>query len=86
MLFVFIIEDCDIAYYANGNTEYLRGKDAEEVLNRLENVPSNLFKWFTENELKGNTSQCHLLICSGENMDVKNIGTFKFDIAAVKGY
>ena len=48
----FIKEDCDIANYADGNTPYLSGNNTEEVLNGLENVPSNLFQWFTENELK----------------------------------
>ena len=70
----FIIEDCDIANYADDNTPYLRGKNVEEILNGLENVVPNLFRWFTENELKGNTSKCHLLISSGETVHV-NIGT-----------
>ena len=69
-----IMEDCDIANYAEDNTPYLSGKNVEEVLNGLENVSSNLFQWFTENELKGNASKCHLLIRSGENVHV-NIGT-----------
>ena len=43
-------------------------------MNGLENVSSNLFQWFTENELKANASRCHLLISSGENVHV-NIGT-----------
>ena len=45
----FIIEDCDIANYADDNTPCLRRKNVEEVLNSLENVSSNLFQWFTEN-------------------------------------
>ena len=70
----FIIEDCDIANYAADNTSYLSGKNVEEVLKGLENVSPNLFQWFTENELKGTASKCHLLISSNENMHV-NIGT-----------
>ena len=70
----FIIQDCNIANYADGNTPYLNGKNVEEVLKGLENVSSNLFQWFTENELKGNTSKCYLLISSVENVHV-NIGT-----------
>ena len=68
------MEDCDIANYANDNTPYLSEKNVEEVLNGLENVSSNLFQWFTENQLKGHASKCHLLISSGENVHV-NIGT-----------
>ena len=69
-----IIKDCDIANYAEDNTPYLSGRNVDEVLNGLENVSSNLFQWFTETELKGNASKCHLLISSGENVHV-NIGT-----------
>ena len=70
----FIIEDCDFANYADDNTPYLSGKNAEEVLNGSENVSSNLSQWITEAKLKGNASKCHLLTSSGENVHV-NIGT-----------
>ena len=43
-------------------------------MNGIENVSSNQFQWFPENELKGNAIKCHLLISSGENVHV-NIGT-----------
>ena len=44
----------------------------------LENVPSNLFQWFNENELKENATKCHLLISSSENVHV-NIGTSQIE-------
>ena len=40
---LFIVEDCDIANYADDNTPYLIGKNIE-VLNGLENVSANLFQ------------------------------------------
>ena len=43
-------------------------------MNCLENESSNLFQWFTENELKGNASKCHFLIRSVESTHV-DIGT-----------
>ena len=66
----FIVVDCDIANYADDNTTYLSGKNVEEVLNGLENMSSNLFQWFTENELKGNSSKYNLLTSSGEHVHV----------------
>ena len=42
-------------------------------MNGLEIVSSNLFQCFTE-KFKGNASKCHLLIRSGENVNV-NSGT-----------
>ena len=82
---LFIIEDCDIANNADDNTPYLRGKIVGEVLNDLENVSSDLFQWFTENELRGNASICHLLINSGENVHV-NIRTSQIKTAIAKGH
>ena len=72
----FIIKDCDIANYADDNTPHLSEKNVEEVLNDLENVSSNLFQWFTENELKGNASKCQLLINFGKNVHV-NVDTLQ---------
>ena len=72
-IFFFIIEDCDIAKDADDNTPYLKGKNVGEISNGLENVPSNLFQWFPENELIGNTSKCNLLISSVENVHVNNV-------------
>ena len=71
--FFFIIEECDIANHADDNTPYLKGKNVAEISNGLENVLSNLFQWFTENKLKGNTSKCNLLISSVENVYVNNV-------------
>ena len=73
MRFFFHYRDCDIAKHADDNTPYLKGKNVGEISNGLENVPSNLFQWFTENELKGNTSKCNLLISSVENVHVNNV-------------
>ena len=66
----FIVEDCDIANYADDNFLYLSGKNVEEVLKSLENVSSNLL----QNELKGNASNRHFQTSSGENVHV-NIST-----------
>ena len=49
-------------------------KNIEEVLNGLGNASSKLFQRFTENELKGNASKCHILTSASENVHV-NIGT-----------
>ena len=49
-------------------------ESAEEVLNSLQDVSSVLLQWFTNTKLKGSVSKCHLLISSGENVDV-NIDT-----------
>ena len=69
----FITEDCDIGNSADDNIPYFTEKYVGEVFNGLENVPSNLFQWFTWNELKGNARKSDLLLSSGKNVHV-NIG------------
>ena len=55
----------------------LSGKNIEKVLNGLENAPLNLFYWLAEKELKGNANNCHLLITSGENVDIRKRGYYE---------
>lgn len=71
---LFIIEGCDIVNSVYYNRPYFSEKYVEEVFNGLENVSSNLFQWFTKNELKGNARKCYLLISSDKNVHV-NIAT-----------
>ena len=45
----FIIEDTDIASYANDNTPYFSVDNIDGVITFLEEAPSILFKWFNDN-------------------------------------
>ena len=80
-----IMEGCDIVNCADDSSAHLLKRNVEEVLNSLENMTSKLFRWFTDNKLKGKTSKCHLLISSGENMHV-NIRHLRLKREVVKGY
>ena len=55
------ITDCDIASYA-ATTPYCSSFSLDKVINKLEACTNNLFKWFHENHMKGNTDKCHLLV------------------------
>ena len=55
-----IIDDIDIANYADGNTPYVTADHIDGV--SLENVSNTLFKWFSDNLFKGNADKCHLLV------------------------
>ena len=67
------LEDFDIAYYADDFAPYCAGKNAEFVLNNLEQPSTILFEWRNNNCMKGNTNKSHLLL-SGNSRVTATIG------------
>ena len=61
-----IMENIDIASYANDNTLYTTGNSTEEVIQKLENAAKTLFQWFNDNQMKANPDKCHFL-CNTNN-------------------
>ena len=45
----FIIENTDIAIYADDNTPYISADDIDGVIKSLEEASATLFKWFSDN-------------------------------------
>ena len=74
----FIIENTDIASYADDNTPYISADDIDGVIKSLEEASETLFKWFSDNLMKSNPDKCHLLISTNNTVKMK-IG--HFDIA-----
>ena len=74
----FIIENTDIASYADDNTPYISADDIDGVIKSLEEASATLFKWFSGNLMKSNADKCHLLISTNNTVKMK-IG--HFDIA-----
>ena len=56
-----IMENIDIASYADDNTPYTTGNSMEEVIQKLENAAKTLFQWFSDNQMKANPNKCHFL-------------------------
>ena len=57
----FVMENMDIASYADDNTPLTTGNSIEEVIQKLENAPKTLFQWFSDNQMKANPDKCHFL-------------------------
>ena len=57
----FIIDNIDIASYADDDTFYSVGKSQCELETKLQKASVKLFKWFHENGLKANQDKCHFL-------------------------
>ena len=71
----FIIEDTDIASYADDNTPYISADKIDGVIKSLEEASKILFKWFSDNLMKINANKCHFLVCTNNTVKIK-IGNF----------
>ena len=58
----YFLEDLDIASYPDNSTPYCASKNAEFVVNNLEQPSTILFEWRNNNCIKVNTAKSHLLL------------------------
>ena len=49
-----ILENIDIANYADDNTTYPTGNSIEKVIQKLGNAAKTLFLWFSDSRMKAN--------------------------------
>ena len=73
----FILNDVDIASYADDNTPYVIADDINGVITSLEQTSKALFEWFENNLLKSYADKCHLLVSSS---DAVNLRVSEYDI------
>ena len=66
----FIIEDTDIARYADDNTPYVSADNIDEVIKSLKEASDTLFQWFN-NLMKINAEKCHLLVGINNTVKIK---------------
>ena len=71
----FIIEDTDIASYANDKTPYVVADNIDGVIKILEETSEILFRLFNDNLMKINVDKCHLLVSRNNTAKIK-IGNF----------
>ena len=67
----FVVSQTDFAAYADDNTPYVEGNNIDEVINMLENDSIQLFKWFSDNQMKANKDKCHLIVSSNVKVSMK---------------
>ena len=63
-----ILNNIEIASYADGNTSYCSYKNFEDVITCLEMTADDLFAWFNNNGRKANADKCHLLLSTKEKL------------------
>ena len=74
-----IIQNINIASYADDNTTCTTGNSIEEIIQKLENAAKILSHWFSYNQMKINPDKSHFLRRSNsevtltfENQKIKN--------------
>ena len=65
-----IVDDIDIANYADDNTIYKEHENIDDLITSLQDSATKLFKWFDDNQMKGNTDKCHLLLSKNESFEI----------------
>ena len=67
----FIMNETEIASYADDNTPYTSCQNIDNVIRTLENDSVRLFKWFSNNQMKANKDKCHLLLTNKQGVTMK---------------
>ena len=57
-----IMENIDIANFADDNTPYTTGNSTEEVIRKLENAAQTLFQCFNDNQKKATSDKCRFFM------------------------
>ena len=65
-----LVDDIDIANYADDNTIYKEHENIDDLITSLQDAAAKLFKWFSDNQMKGNTDKCHLLLRKDESSEI----------------
>ena len=68
-----IVGNIDFARYADNTTPYLTGENTKEVIEALENSKNSskeLMQWFSNNQMRGNDDQYHLLTSSNKESTI----------------
>ena len=64
-----IVKDVNMASYADDNTLYDSCDTIEEVISSLQSSSKKLFQWLSDNQMKGNTEKCHLIMSTDQTVN-----------------
>ena len=65
-----IVDDIDIANCADDNNIYKEHENIDDLTTSLQDAPEKLFKRFSDNQMRGNTDKCHLLLSKDESSEI----------------
>ena len=63
--------ETEFTSYAGDNTLHDAGNNIEDVILSLPESSKNLSKWFSDNEMQGNSGKYHLILGTDEPADIQ---------------
>ena len=66
-----VVKDVNFASYADDNTIYQSANNVDDVINNLQLSAEKLFRWFSDNQMKGNKDKCHLIMSTNNNPEIQ---------------
>ena len=69
-LFLFI-KETEFTNYADDNTLYDAGNTIEDVILSLQESSKKLLKWFSDNQIQGNSGKCHLILSTSKPTKIR---------------
>ena len=67
----FELNQTDFSSHADDNIPYAEVNNIDEVITILGNNSIQLFKWFSDNQMKASKDKCHLAISNNEKVSMK---------------
>ena len=69
------MKETEFISYVDDNNLYDAGNTIEDVILFLQKSSKKFFKWFSDNQMQGNSGKCHLIISTNEPAKIQ-IGEF----------
>ena len=66
-----LMKKTEFTTYVNDNTLYDAGNTIEDVISSLEESSKKFFKWFSNNQMQGNSGKCHLILSTNEPAQIQ---------------
>ena len=66
-----VVKDVNFASYADDNSIYQSGRNVNDIINDLQLSAEKLFRWFSDNQMKGITDKCHLIMSPNNTPELK---------------
>ena len=65
-----IMNNIELASYADENTPYAVGKNIEVLIVKLQNASKTLFQWFSDNQMKSNPVKCKFICRTSKKVNL----------------
>ena len=66
-----VLKETEFTSYADDNTLYDAGNTIEDVISFLHKSSEKLLKWFSNNQMQGNSGKCHLILSQNEPAQIQ---------------